>query len=465
MAKLSFYNSAKGVTGSAYLLETDSSKILLDCGLIQGRHAEEKLNEEPFPFEVKSLDAVVLSHAHLDHSGRIPKLVKEGYRGPVYMTYPTCDLLVIMLKDAAFLEQRDTEWENKRRKRAGKPELLPLFTLEDVDATLRLCEGMAYDKDYEITSGVKLCFREAGHILGSAIVELFISEKGSEKKLVLSGDLGNSYAALLRDPANIKEADVLLMESTYGDRDHRSLSETLKEFESIIVEASKTGGNILIPSFAVGRTQEIIFRLGELYQQGKLKQKAIYLDSPMAIAATEVYHRHQDVYNREDIAALRQSKSGSLHSFLPALRYSRTTEESIALSRIGSGAIIIAGSGMCSGGRIRHHLKHNLWKKKNHVVIAGFQVNGTPGRALIDGAKTFHMGGEEIAVKAKIHTLGGFSAHAGQTQLIDWIGGFKNPPRTFLVHGNPGAKIALSEKLAKKGFKVNIPEEKTSINI
>jgi metallo-beta-lactamase family protein len=230
-------------------------------------------------------------------------------------------------------------------------------------------------------------------------------------------------------------------------------------------EASKTDGNILIPSFAVGRTQEIIFRLGELYQQGKLKQKAIYLDSPMAIAATEVYHRHQDVYNREDIAALRQSKSGSLHSFLPALRYSRTTEESIALSRIGSGAIIIAGSGMCSGGRIRHHLKHNLWKKKNHVVIAGFQVNGTPGRALIDGAKTFHLGGEEIAVKAKIHTLGGFSAHAGQTQLIDWIGGFKNSPRTFLVHGNPEAKIILSEKLAKKGFKVNIPEEKTSIKI
>lgn len=463
MARLTFYNSAKGVTGSAYLLETDSSKILLDCGLIQGRHEEEKLNEEPFPFEVNSLDAVVLSHAHLDHSGRIPKLVGEGYKGPIFMTDPTCDLLVIMLKDAAFLEQRDVEWENKRRKRAGKPEILPLFTLEDVDAALRLCEGMAYDKNYEIASGVELCFREAGHILGSAIVELFISEKGSEKKLVFSGDLGNSYAALLRDPATIKEADVLLMESTYGDRDHRSLSETLKEFESIITEASKTGGNILIPSFAVGRTQEIIYRLGELYQQGKLKQQAIYLDSPMAIAATEVYHRHQDIYNREDIAALRQAKSGSLHLFLPTLRYSRTTEESIALSRIESGAIIIAGSGMCSGGRIRHHLKHNLWKKKNHVVIAGFQVNGTPGRALIDGAKTFHIGGDEIAVKAKIHTLGGFSAHAGQSQLIDWIGGFNNPPRTFLIHGNPEAKITLSEKLAKKGLKVNIPEEKTSI--
>ncbi len=381
------------------------------------------------------------------------------------MTYPTCELLAIMLKDAAFLEQRDTEWENKRRKRAGKPEIQPIFTLDDVDSALRLCEGMAYDKNYEIAKGIKLCFREAGHILGSAIVEIFIYEKGSVKKLVFSGDLGNSYAALLRDPATVKEADVLLMESTYGDRNHRSLKDTLKEFEDIILEASKTGGNILIPSFAVGRTQELIFRLGELYQQGKLNQQAIYLDSPMAIAATEIYHRHQDVYNKEDMAALRQSKSGSLHSFLPTLRYSRSTEESIALSRIESGAIIIAGSGMCSGGRIRHHLKHNLWKKKNHVIIAGFQVNGTPGRALIEGAKTFHIGGDEIAVKAKIHTLGGFSAHAGQSQLIDWVKCFTNLPTTFLVHGNPEAKIALSEKLAEKGLKANIPEENTSIKI
>ena len=465
MAKLTFYNSAKGVTGSAYLLETDSSKILLDCGLIQGRHEEEKLNEEPFPFEVKSLDAVVLSHAHLDHSGRIPKLVADGYKGSVCMTYPTCELLAIMLKDAAFLEKRDTEWENKRRKRAGKPEIEPLYTLEDVDVALRLCEGMTYDKTYEIAAGIKLCFREAGHILGSAIVEIFITENSSTRKLVFSGDLGNSYAALLRDPATIEEADVLLMESSYGDRNHRSLDETLQEFEDIITEASKANGNILIPSFAVGRTQELIFRLGELYQQGKLKQQAIYLDSPMAIAATEIYHRHQDVYNREDIAALRQAKSGSHHSFLPALRYSRTTEESISLSRIESGAIIIAGSGMCSGGRIRHHLKHNLWKKKNQVIIAGFQVNGTPGRALIDGAKTFRIGSEEIAVKAKIHTLGGFSAHAGQSQLIDWIGGFKNLPRTFLIHGNPEAKIALSKKLAEKGMMVNIPAENTSIAI
>jgi metallo-beta-lactamase family protein len=465
VSKLTFYNSAKGVSGSAYLLETDSSTILLDCGLIQGRREEEKLNEEPFPFNLKNLDAVVLSHAHLDHSGRIPKLVGDGYKGPISMTYPTYELLAIMLKDAAFLEKRDTEWENKRRKRAGKPEIQPLFTLNDVDAALRQCEGMVYDKIYEIAKGIQLCFREAGHILGSAIVEIFITEKGSVKKLVFSGDLGNSYAALLRDPATIKEADVLLMESTYGNRNHRSLDETLQEFEEIITKASKTRGNVLIPSFAVGRTQELIFRLGELYQKGKLKQQAIYLDSPMAIAATEVYHRHQDVYNREDMAALRQAKSGSLHSFLPTLRYSQTTEESIAISRIESGAIIIAGSGMCNGGRIRHHLKHNLWKKKNHVIIAGFQVNGTPGRALIDGAKTFHIGGEEIAVNAKIHTLGGFSAHAGQTQLIDWIRGFKNLPRTFLVHGNPEAKTALSEKLAKQGFKANIPEENTSINI
>ncbi len=438
---------------------------MLECGLIQGRREEEKLNENPFPFDLNELDAVVVSHAHLDHSGRLPKLFRDGYRGPVYMTCPTGELLEIMLKDAAFLEQRDADWENKRRKRSGKPEIQPIFTIDDVEAVLNQCEGVDYGDCREIATGVKICFQEAGHILGSAIVEIFIQEKGVGKKLVFSGDLGNSCAALLRDPKTIDEADVVLLESTYGDRNHRSFDDTLDEFEKIIEEASKTRGNILIPSFAVGRTQEIIFRLGELYQKNKLKQQAVYLDSPMAIAATEVYHRHQDVYNREDMAAMRQAKSGSLHSFLPTLRYSESTQESMALNKIESGAIIIAGSGMCNGGRIRHHLKHNIWKKKNHVVIIGFQVNGTPGRALVDGAKFYRIAGEEIAVKAKIHTLGGFSAHAGQSQLMDWAGGFKNRPKFFLVHGNPEAKDALAEKLAEKEMQVNIPEENTSIKI
>jgi metallo-beta-lactamase family protein len=340
-----------------------------------------------------------------------------------------------------------------------------LYTIEDVEATLALCEGIRYGVRHNITQGVDVCFRDAGHILGSAILELFISESGVERKLVFSGDLGNSFGVLLRDPETINGADVLLVESTYGDRDHRPMDETLEQFEEIIRDASVNGGNILIPSFAVGRTQEIIFRLGELYQRGKLKQQAVYLDSPMAIAVTEIYHRYQNVYSKDDQSILGVENSGSLHTFLPTLRYSRSTEESMALNRIESGAIIIAGSGMCNGGRIRHHLKHNLWRKNAHVLIVGYQTMGTPGRSLVDGAKTFTVSKEKIVVKAKIHTLGGFSAHAGQSQLIDWIKCFGNRPRTYLVHGEIEAKNKLQGKLAEQGWQVSVPEIGDSISI
>ena len=364
MAKLTFYGATDGVTGSAYLLESNNATVLLECGLYQGGREEEKQNSKPFPFDPHKLDAVVLSHAHLDHSGRLPKLIADGYNGRIYMTFPTSELLEIMLKDAASLQQRDTEWENKRRRRAGKKEIEPLYDIEDVQTALASCDGFRYGKRHEVADGVEVCFRDAGHILGSSIVEFFINEAGAEKKLVFSGDLGNSYAALLRDPEIVSEADVLLLESTYGNRNHKAMDETLDEFENIIVDASENGGNILIPSFAVGRTQEIIFRLGELYQKGKLKHQAVYLDSPMAIAVTEIYHRYQNIYNSEDAASLRQGKTGSLHTFLPVLRYSTSTEESMVLNKIEAGAIIIAGSGMCTGGRIRHHFKHNLWRRK-----------------------------------------------------------------------------------------------------
>ena len=464
MAKLTFWGATSGVTGSAYLIETEHATILMECGLVQGSREDEKANEEPFPFDIHRLDAVVLSHAHLDHTGRLPKLIADGYNGPVYMTNPTCELLEIMLKDAASLQERDAEWDNKRLRRAGKPEVEPLYTMEDAEVALTLCEGIAYGHRQEVTNGIEICYHDAGHILGSAIIELFITEDGVEKKLVFSGDLGNSCAALLRDPETIEHADVLLMESTYGNRDHRPMDDTLKEFEDIIMEASKNGGNILIPAFAVGRTQEIIFHLGELYQKGKLKHQAVYLDSPMAIATTEVYHRFQNIFNSEDKASLRQGKSGSLHTFLPVLRYSRTTQESMALNRIEAGAIIIAGSGMCTGGRIRHHLKHNVWRNSAHVVIVGYQAMGTPGRALVDGARTFRMGGENIAVNATIHTLGGFSAHASQSQLLDWARKFREPrPRVFLIHGEPEAKTTLRKHLSQQGWSTNIPRYGESI--
>lgn len=464
MARLTFYGAIEGVTGSAYLLETETSTVLLECGLFQGGREVEAANDEPFPFRIGELDAVVLSHAHLDHSGRLPKLIADGYNGSIYMTYATEDLLEIMLKDAASLQKRDAEWENKRRRRAGKKEIEPMYTIDDVEATLDLCVGFGYGQRKEIAEGIAVRFNDAGHILGSSIVEIFITENGREKKLVFSGDLGNSCAALLRDPVAIEQADVLLMESTYGDRNHRPMDETLEEFEEIITEASENGGNILIPSFAVGRTQEIIFRLGELYQKGKLNHQAVYLDSPMAIAVTEIYHRYQNIFNIEDGNSIRKGKSGSLHTFLPVLRYSSSTEESMALNKIEAGAIIIAGSGMCNGGRIRHHFKHNLWRRNSHVVIVGYQAIGTPGRALVDGAKVFRIGSEEIMVKAAIHTLGGFSAHASQSQLIDWVKQFNKPhPKLYLVHGEDEAKITLKHRLADEGWQAEIPSIGESI--
>ena len=465
MAKLTFYGAIEGVTGSMYLLEASKKRILMDCGLFQGRKEEEQANTDPMPFDVSSLDAVILSHAHLDHSGRLPLLALHGYDGPIYMTMPTCDLIEVLLKDAAFIQNRDIEWENKRRVRSGRKLLEPLYQLKDVEDMLTQCQGTRYYERTTIAEGIDIRFVDAGHILGSSIVEIYIEEHGLEKKLVFSGDLGNSQAALLRDPDIVTSADVVLLESTYGDREHRSNNDTLTEFEEIVETASENGGNVLIPAFALGRTQEIIYRLGELYQQGKVKQKAIFLDSPMAIAVTEIYHRYQHVYNLEDKAAiekhspsnLRREKK-SLHTFLPVLRYSTTTEESMALNKITDGAIIIAGSGMCNGGRIRHHFKHNLWRRQNHIIFVGFQAAGTPGRAIIDGAKTFKIGGEEIVINARIHTLGGFSAHASQSQLLEWLDHFKGSnPRVYLVHGEDKTKRALQRVADEHGWKAHIP--------
>lgn len=465
MAKITFLGATNGVTGSCYLLETDRANVLLECGMFQGGREADEANLEAFGFPISSLDAVVLSHAHLDHSGRLPKLVAEGYGKDVYMTIPTRDLLDIMLKDSASLQERDAEWENKRRRRAGKKMVEPLYTMQDAEASLLLCEGVRYGERRTIADGVEVCFRDAGHILGSSIVEIFIREGGAEKKLVFSGDLGNSDAALLRDPEVVESADVLLLESTYGNRDHLSMDDTLAEFESIIAKATEKSGNILIPAFAVGRTQEIIFHLGELYQKGMLQNQLVYLDSPMAIATTEVYHRYQDVFNAEDKKTIRHAASGTLHSFLPILRYSPSTEESMRLNKIESGVIIIAGSGMCTGGRIRHHLKHNLWRNNAHVVIVGYQANGTPGRKLVDGDKEFKIGGDTIAVNATIHTLGGFSAHASQSQLLEWANQFSKPfPEVYLIHGETEAKEELGMHLRNGGWAVNIPNHAETIN-
>lgn len=467
MATLTFYGAVDGVTGSCYLLETDKVKVLLECGLYQGRYEEEQQNFEPFPFAPSELDAMVLSHAHLDHSGRIPKLVRDGYSGSIFTTRATFELLEIMLKDAAYLNERDIAWRNRRRARSGKSPLEPIYTINDVETALDQCLGIGYDSRIEVAEGVEICFRDAGHILGSATVELFVSEQGVQRKVVFSGDLGNDCGALLRDPEIINQADLVMLESTYGDHDHRSHTQTLDEFRDILAEAADEGGNVLIPSFAVGRTQELLFRLGEFYQAGELKQQLVVLDSPMAIAATEVYHRYLHVFNPDDRKQMARSNARTLHSFLPILQYSRTADESMAINRITGGAIIIAGSGMCTGGRIRHHLKHNLWRRGTHVIIVGYQAYGTPGRALVEAAEdTMPLFGEDVVVRAKIHTLGGFSAHAGQTQLREWLQHFrKASPRVVLVHGENEKKLALQAVLAEDGWKAHIPKMGESITL
>lgn len=465
MATLVFHGATRQVTGSCYLVESAHARVLVDCGLFQGPPEVDALNERPFPFSPRVVDAVVLTHAHLDHSGLLPRLRREGFRGKVFATPQSLELLEIMLKDAAHIQEKDTEWENRRRARSGDKLIAPLYTVQDAVDVLTLGEPVVYGVKTRIAPDIEICLRDAGHILGSAIVELWVEEDRRRKKIVFSGDLGNAAMPLLRDPEIVREADMLLLESTYGDRDHRPLPETLAEFAEILAHAARDGGNVLIPAFAIGRTQEILYHLGEFYRDGTLPQAQVFLDSPMAIAATEVHQRHMQVFSREARNAIGDN-GGTAKTFLPPLRYLHTVEESMSLNRITGGAVIIAGSGMCSGGRIRHHLKWNLWREAAHVVIVGFQAQGTLGRALVDGAQHVRLLGEEIAVKAHIHTLGGFSAHAGQSDLVRWAGHFQPQPKLFLVHGELDKMQALQTRIESvHGWKAEIPAERLVIQL
>jgi len=467
MATLTFLGAIQQVTGSCYLIETGKLKVLLECGMYQGELRPEKVPEKLFRFDPKTIDAVVLSHAHLDHSGLLPALTRQGFKGPVYTTTATLDLLYIMLKDAAFLQEKDVEWENKRRQRKGKEAVLPLYNMNDVEQVLGLVKTIDYGQHIQIMEGVELCFRDAGHIIGSAIVEIWVNESGHTRKLVFSGDLGNQFSPLLRDPETVQSADVLLLESTYGDRDHRPATETKDELRQALAQAFEDGGNVYIPAFAVGRTQDIIFRLGQFYHKGELKQQKVFLDSPMATSVSEIYTRYTGLYNKEHPEFNEAIREGGWKDWLPILSYTRTTEESMALNNIVSGAIIIAGSGMCTGGRIRHHLKHGLWRKKNHIIFVGFQARGTLGRALVDGAKEVRFMGEEFSVNSQIHTLGGFSAHAGQTQLLAWAGKFQDKqPQLYLVHGELDKMLVLQKRFHEKyDWYANIPDVGETISL
>ncbi|WP_422126653.1 MBL fold metallo-hydrolase RNA specificity domain-containing protein [Thioalkalivibrio sulfidiphilus] len=466
MAKLTFLGAVGEVTGSRYLIETDKSTLLLECGLHQGGAQADRANQASLVKLARRVDAVILSHGHLDHSGLVPKLVHDGYRGPIYCTPGTLDLLKIMWRDAAVVMGKDVEWENKWRRRADKRLLDPIYEDEDVERALNLCEPIPYRRLEQIKGSVGLMYHDAGHILGSAIVELTVPSGGRERRLVFSGDLGNPDSVLMHSPTRLEHADRVLMESTYGNRNHRPMEDTIEELAGILEQAHADGGNALIPAFAVGRTQEVLYHLSMLYQAGRLKHQRVFLDSPMAIEVTELYARRRKALDPKDLERLEQNGNGELAEALPPLQFSRSVEDSMAINRIQGGAIIIAGSGMCNGGRIRHHLKYNLWRQDAHVIFVGFQAAGTLGRRLVDGVEKVKLLGSEVAVKARIHTLGGFSAHAGQSQLLDWAAAFRDRPAFHLVHGEPEAQKALAEALKRQhGIEANIPGLGDSVEI
>ena len=467
MALLNFLGAIQQVTGSCYLIETfDKKNILLECGMQQGGDSNNDDDDNnnnrrsAFTFNPEHIDAVVISHAHIDHSGMLPRLVAEGFRGPIYATDATCELMELMLLDAAHIQEKDAEWENRWRARRGKKPIKPVYVSDDAARVLKLRKPVDYDTATQVVPGVKVSFHDAGHIIGSAIVELeFTEPNDSVRTLVFSGDLGSTCSPLMKPPVTLKHADVLMLESTYGDRDHRCNEDTLDELAEILQQAYEDGGNVMIPAFSVGRTQDILFHLGRFYQEGRLPQHTVYLDSPMAIRASDIYFRHREDFDQHSRDILKKHNIHNADDWLPILKLTPTPQESMAINEVKSGAIIVAGSGMCNGGRIIHHFKHNLWRTDCHIIFTGFQARGTNGRAIVDGAKTVRVFREDIMVGAHVHTLGGFSAHAGQTQLLEWASHFESRPDLYLIHGElEKMQILQSEFKKRLDWDANIPE-------
>ena len=440
--RVHFHGAAGEVTGSMHLVEAAGKRVLLDCGMIQGGREAEARNFEPFPFDPATLDALVVSHAHIDHIGRIPRLVRQGFRGPIFVQQAGADLLPVMLLDAASLAEGDAERENRRR-RAGEPEAMPLFTRDDVHDVLDLLQPLPYDARTPILPGIEIAFRDAGHILGSSIVELW----ADARKLVFSGDLGPDGTPILRDPAHVRQADLVLMEATYGDRNHRDRLDTIHEFGQILEQAWNERGKILIPAFAVGRSQELLYWFARYWDEWNLSRWRIFLDSPMAAKVVAAYGRHVDLFDEEALQVWKQKPSPFE---LPNLQLSESAQDSMAINRLEGGAIIIAGSGMANGGRILHHLKHNLGRANAHVVFVGYQAEGTLGRRLVEGAGWVRIHGRDYRVNAQRHTVGGLSAHADQRGLMDWYGGFEKHPPLVLVHGEDKAREALAGEIGER---------------
>lgn len=458
--KITFLGAAREVTGSCFLVETADIRFLVDCGMVQGGRDAMPRNRTPFPFDAESIDFVLLTHAHIDHSGLLPKLTRAGFHGSIHATAATADLLQVMLPDSAHIQESDATRARRqaRKSRPSRGSNHPLYTLEDAHDCLRQVRVIHYDKNFAPGSGVRCCYRDAGHILGSAIIEVWIAEHGDTRKLVFSGDLGQPGRPILRDPTVIEDTDVLLIESTYGDRTHRHPAATDEELVGIIDRTvHQQGGNVIVPAFAVGRTQEVLYHLHRLVREGRLSDLNVFVDSPMATEATRITQQHLELFDEQ---ARQMAAWHALGNGLPHLHFTASVAESMALNGIRSGAIIISASGMCDAGRIKHHLRHNLPRSECSVLITGFQAKGTLGRRLVDGARRARIFGEDIPVRASIHTVGGLSAHADQAALLAWAAGFRRPPsHTYVVHGEEAAALALAEKLRiDRGWEVAVPE-------
>lgn len=450
--KIEFCGATTGVTGSCHLLTTDHHNLLMDCGQFQGGKSQDKLNFQEFPFDPSDVEAMILSHAHIDHCGRIPLLVKRGFRGRIYCTKPTADLLPIMLRDSGYIHEKEAEWANKKAQRKGQKTVEPLYTVEDAEACLPLIEPVRYDQIIRLNDEITICFNDAGHILGSAMTELWVKEAGEETKIIFSGDIGVEGRPILRDPTKFRKADYVIMESTYGNRLHPDNAMSINNLLDAILRTVDRGGTVVIPSFAVGRTQEMIYELNKVYDENpamaeRLKDIMVYIDSPMANAATDVFKANVSVFDEEAKAYI---ESGDHPLEFKNLRFTQNTEDSQRLNMDTTPKIIISASGMCEAGRIKHHLKHNLWNEKNTVIFVGYQAEGTLGRKIVEGAKSVNIFGEEVMVKAEIVNLEGFSGHADQDGLTRWVAAFENQPKFFLVHGEEQSKNDFAHHLEEK---------------
>ncbi len=453
--KITFLGATKTVTGSNFLVEAAGKKFLVDCGMYQGAAQDEWENSSPFAFDVNELDFMLLTHAHIDHSGRIPKLYNEGFRKTIYATKATCDLCSIMLPDSGHIQEMEIEWKNKKRVRKGLDPIPPLYTAEEALKSLEVFCPVKYDDIIDIDENIHVRFNDAGHMLGSAIIEIWAYENGKRTKAVFTGDLGNNDIPLLSEPTMIEDTDYLVMESTYGGRLHNRDENKATEFLKIVSETLDKGGTVVIPSFAVGRTQEILYELNqlkEIIQDEDFRKKyetlmrvPVYVDSPLAISATEIFKDNMELFDEQTQEIMR---SGDNPLEFPGLQFTRTAEESKELNAKNESSIIISASGMCEVGRIKHHLKHNLWDPNSTILFVGYQAPGTLGRKIVDGAKTVKLFGEEIAVNARIEYIEGYSGHADQEWLLNFIYSFITKPKAvFLVHGEPEGQVILKQKI------------------